>query len=101
MLSGISINFPKNEDDIHWRYIIRRLMSYGVTSTGDFASDKQLLQKVESGQIPPITETTASKTENYTQNSDYSENSGQNNLEVQRTGAEQLGILMKLRLGLL
>ncbi len=101
MLSGIGINSATNEDDIKWRYIIRRLMSYGVTSTGDFASDKHLLQKVERGQLPPIAEIQPPKTENFTQNTDYSEDNEQNHLEIQRTGAEQLGILMKLRLGLL
>ena len=100
MLSGIGFSLNPNDEELQWRYIIRRLMSYGLTSTGNLNSDKHLLQKVERGQIPAITETTPPKTENFTENSD-STNIEQTTLELERKGAEQLGILIKLRLGLL
>ena len=100
MLSGIGLGLNPNNEELQWRYIIRRLMSYGLTSTGNIDSDKHLLEKIESGKVPAITETSPPKIEIYTETTDYND-SEQTNLELQRTGAEQLGMLIKLRLGLL
>lgn len=100
MLSGIGLSLNLTNEELYWRYIIRRLMSFGIPSSGDFATDKQILQKIESGKISAITEISAPKSENYTENTDYND-SEQTNLELQRTGAEQLAMLIKLRLGLL
>ena len=98
---GINSHF-NDEEQLH-RYIIRRLMAYGLTSSGDFYKDKQLLAKIERGQLQPITQSTTSNTENFVLNTEDNAptQSPNENFEITRQGAEQLGILMKLRLGLI
>lgn len=104
MFSFSGVNFCANKDELEWRYIIRRLMAYGVPSSGDLATDKQLLQKVERGALEPVQGTKETKVENFVENVDYVQNSQNNELSLlaeQKTGAEQLGILNKLKLGLI
>ena len=79
-------------------------MSYGVPPTGDITSDKQILKRIEAGEtFLPVISTQNTDTRQYTGASEYSQNNYDEQLtklETERPGAEQLGILMKLRLGL-
>ena len=100
MISSLGVNFSFNKDLMEERYIIRRLMALGIPSTGDIASDKALLKKVEAGLIKPVDEIHNTKAENIADNIDTKQNSIQA-LESEKIGAEQLGILNKLKLGLI
>ena len=102
-----SLNFSvcKYEEELQQLlYIQRKLRAYGVPSTGNLETDKQLLAKVERGDIKPVVGTVESNTENFTLNTDYKQQEITpeiTKMEEDRNGAEQLGILMKLRLGLI
>ena len=101
-----SLNFSvcKYEEEMQQLlYVKRRLRAYGVPPTGDLEADKQLLAKVERGDLKPVVGVVESKTENFTLNTDYKQQEYSPDvvkMESERKGAEQLGILMKLRLGL-
>lgn len=102
---SIGFSVCKFEEELQQHlYIKRRLSSFGVPSTGDLNTDKQLLQKLERGELKPVEGVVQTNTENFTLNTDYKQQEHTPEvakLEEERLGAEQLSILMKLRLGLL
>ena len=103
MFSSVSgINFYRYDELLEAKYVARKLMFYGVPSTGDLTSDKQILKRIEAGERTlPVASAGNTNTEQYTGGAEYSSNLEQAKLETERTCAEQLGILMKLRLGLI
>ena len=100
MFSSLGVNFSFNKEILEERYVVRRLMSYGVPSSGDLSRDKTLLKKIESGQLEVVNSVNEAKTELYAESTDYEQTNQSNVLEESKIGAEQLGILNKLRLGL-
>lgn len=105
MFSSVSgISFYRYDDELEAKYLARRLMSYGIPPTGDVTTDKQLLKKVEAGAaLQPVESTRRAETEMFTGGTEYSQNINPEHtaLETERPGAEQLSLLMKLRLGLI
>ena len=105
MLSSLGLNsLSFNQEELEQRYVIRRLMSYGVTPSGDIVKDKQILRKIENGELEPVQASQKSKVDNFTENADYSQTQvspARANMEESRIGADNLGILNKLKLGLL
>lgn len=102
---SLSFSVCKYEEDIQMaRYVQARLRAYGIPPTGNIDVDKQLLSQVERGELKPVVGVVKSDTENFTLNTDYKQQEYTpeiTKLETERQGAEQLGILMKLRLGLI
>ena len=105
MLSSLGLNsLSFNQEELEQRYIIRRLMSYGVTPSGDIVKDKQTLRKLESGELEPIEAKQGGKVDNFSEKTDYSQSldsSERASMEESKLGADNLGILNKLKLGLL
>ncbi len=102
-LSGIS--FYNHNEEIEAKYIARCLMSYGVPASGDLTTDKRLLKRIESGEmLLPVVSSQGTETKQYTGATEYSHNQYDEQLtrlESERSGAEQLGVLMKLQQGLI
>lgn len=104
MFSYLGVSFHCNKEEMELRYIMRRLISYGASPTGDLTKDKQTLKKIERGELQPVQETFETKVENLTENTDYKQAEYIAELiplTEERKGAEQLAILNKLKLGLI
>ena len=103
MLSFLGVSFHGNKEEYELRYIMRRLMAYGVSPSGDLTKDKQTLKKIEKGELEPVTATHNTKVENFVENLDNKQTENIPELitlNEERIGAEQLAILNKLKLGL-
>lgn len=83
--------------DPEYQRIIRQLMAYGISPSGDKSADKIKLQRIEQSKESQNSQFSQSGSNKEKSNTEISENQFKDNGQ----GTDQLAMLNKLKLGLL